>query len=253
MLEGSLYRNIVGSLLYIANRTRPDIMTAVSILTQFVSAPNNSLWKAALRVLRYLRGTREYVLVFNGCSDYRLQGYVDADFGQNTVTRKSRTGFMLRIYNSKFDWSSKKQTLTALSTSQAETYAASECARSLLFASKILMEMGLFENKLEVYCDNALTIGWANGTVSRKTAEHIDIRHHFLKEYVENKGIEFKKIHGSVNPGDAFTKPLDKIKFQLFREEMGVKLDPNLSSRGSAENANYASGDFGYTKANIWK
>ena len=99
VLEGSLYRNLVRSLLYIANRTRPDIMTAVRILKQFVSAPNNYLWKAALRVLRYPCGTREYVLVFNRCSEYRLQGYVHADFGQHTVNRKSRTGFMLRIRN----------------------------------------------------------------------------------------------------------------------------------------------------------
>ena len=124
---------------------------------------------------------------------------------------------------------------------------------TVLLSRKILMEMGLFENQSDVYCDNALTVGWANGTVSRKTAKHIDIRHHFLEDYMENKLINFKKIDGSVNPADAFTKPLHKIKFQLCREEMGVKLDPNLSSRGSVENANHVSGDSGYTKANTWK
>ena len=148
---------------------------------------------------------------------------------------------------------SKKQTLTAPSTSEAETYAASECVRSLLFARKTLMEMGLFENQSEVHCGNALTVGWASGTVSRNTAKHIDIRHRFLKDYVENKVINFKKIDGSINPADAFTKLLDRIKFQIFREEMGVKLDPNISSSGSVENANHVSGDFGYTKTNIWK
>jgi hypothetical protein len=90
-IDPHLYRQLIGSLMYLVN-TRPDICYAVNVLSQFMSQPRQTHWKAAKNALRYLRGTVGYGLRYASSVDLSLQGYPDADWAGSAVDRKSTFG-----------------------------------------------------------------------------------------------------------------------------------------------------------------
>ena len=114
------YRETVGSLMYIACNTRPDIMAATSFVSRYVSNPGLEHWTAVKRILRYLKGTEDLGLVLGGSTSVSLHGYSDADWGGDRDTRKSTTGYVFFIGNGCVSWQTKKQPTTALSTTEAE-------------------------------------------------------------------------------------------------------------------------------------
>ena len=125
----SQYRNMVGTLQFLANRTRPDIATAVAILSEFSAVRNTFLLNAVKRVFAYLSGTKYYGLKYRSNSQHiDLKFYCDSDYAGDTVDRKSRTGWLGMVNNCIFSWSSRKQTTLSTSTAEAEYYAMNDCA-----------------------------------------------------------------------------------------------------------------------------
>jgi hypothetical protein len=126
---GNRYCELIGSLLYIANTTRPDIAQAVGVLSRYRSAPTTSHWNAAIRVLHYLRETKERVLVLGRDPHVSLEGYVDADFAGDLDSRFSTSGYVFYVFGGAVSWSSKKQKSVATSTVEAEFMAASAAVK----------------------------------------------------------------------------------------------------------------------------
>ena len=94
--DGALYHQLVGSLNYLTT-TRPNLSYSVSILIQFLIKPCETHWKAAKQVLRYLKGTFNYVLLYTDVSDVQLAGYSDSDWEGNPNDRKSTSGYAFNI------------------------------------------------------------------------------------------------------------------------------------------------------------
>jgi hypothetical protein len=116
------YREAIGSLMYAALGTRPDIAFAISLLSQFMQNPGHLHWEAVKRVLRYLKGTRDKWLVFGdrqNDSQGTLEGFADADWGLQEH-RHSISGYLFTIDGGVILWSLKKQSIVALSTTEAE-------------------------------------------------------------------------------------------------------------------------------------
>ena len=118
-MERKPYRELIGSLIYLANATRPDIAFATNVLNRFYEGSKIAQWKAAKRVLRYLRGTTEYAISY-GKSDAKLVGYIDADWAEDTKDRRSCTGYVMMLANGPISWCTRKQRSVALSTMEAE-------------------------------------------------------------------------------------------------------------------------------------
>ncbi|GJX31509.1 uncharacterized mitochondrial protein-like protein [Tanacetum coccineum] len=108
LFDLSLYRTIVGSLVYLTV-THPDISYAVHIVSQFVSAPTTAHWAAVLHILRYLRGTQFQTLLFSSTSALDLRAYYDSDWAGDIVSQKSTTAFCIFLGNFLISWKSKKQ------------------------------------------------------------------------------------------------------------------------------------------------
>ena len=125
---GHRYCELIGSLLYLANTTRPDIAQAVGVLSRYRGTPTTSHMQEALRVVRYLKETRHYALQLGG-STIPLEGYVDADYAGDIDMRASTTGFLYKVYGGAVVWGSKKQSATANSTVEAEFRAASHAIK----------------------------------------------------------------------------------------------------------------------------
>ena len=110
-------QQLIGSLLYIANSTRPDILAAVSILARYTNQPSELLWRYAKQVLKYLQSTCDESLIISDGSPIPIETFVDADFASDSVSRKSQTRFIIKVFGTTVSWYSRKQaTVSASST-----------------------------------------------------------------------------------------------------------------------------------------
>jgi Reverse transcriptase (RNA-dependent DNA polymerase) len=136
------YPSLIGSLMHLANCTRPDIAQAVSSLARFLKSPTTLHWDAAQQLLRYLVGTRAAGLCYRTGGAQKFLGYCDANHGGDVATRRSTTGFVFLLHGAAVAWQSKLQPTVALSTTEAEYQAAGMAAREALWFRKPLPELG---------------------------------------------------------------------------------------------------------------
>lgn len=223
--DKSQYRIIVGSLLYLACWTRPDIAFAVSELSRFVSDPGSVHMQAAKRVLRYLKGTKDLGLKFTRPSDgslNRLWGYVDSDWAGCVDTRKSTTGYVLMLNGAVIAWKSKRQNVVALSSAEAEFMAASSLVQEVIYIRKLLTNLGFPQGSAtEIGEDNRTCIAWSEGSVGGSDrAKHIDLRVHFVHAAVQDKTISLYNIKSEHNVADILTKALPEPTFTVLRKQL---------------------------------
>ncbi|KMQ88815.1 gag-pol polyprotein [Lasius niger] len=173
------YQSLIGSLMYLAVSTRPDISYAISVLSQFNMNPGKAHWSAAKRVLRYLKGTVNYGLVYTKM-EVPLIGFVDADWGGNVDDRVSYTGFVFKLANAAITWEARKQKSIALSSTEAEYMALTEAAKETVYLRNLLEEMCYLKHQSEpttVYCDNQGAQKLMRNPMYHSRTKHIDIRH----------------------------------------------------------------------------
>ena len=134
-IDQQKYQSAVGSLLYLAMATRPDITFAVSNVAKVSSHPTTQHWTAVKRILRYLRGTADYGLAFTPDASGDCVGYSDADWGGDLDDKKLSSGYVFLISGGAVSWRSKKQTCVALSTAEAEYVALASAAQEAVWMS----------------------------------------------------------------------------------------------------------------------
>lgn len=155
VLKNKPYRELVGKLVYLSNFSRMDILYVVHYLSRRVADPTISCWEAAKRVLRYLKGTKEYSLHYVCNFDKPvLIGYADADFGADLIDHKSFSGYLYELFGNFISWSVQKQRSVALSPAEAEYVSLSIAACEGLWINLLLKEMGIQCNKFTIYEDN---------------------------------------------------------------------------------------------------
>ena len=218
------YRSLVGSLLYVAMWTRPDIAFAVSQVARFQSDPSVYHWDLAKNILRYLKGTRARGLTFSPGAHGDagvVRGYVDASWGEDPSTRKSQSGYVFTLGNAAISWKSKLQTTVALSSTEAEYLALSAAVKEALFLRNLVGDVLPSAAKtIVLHEDNQSTIKQALNLTGSERTKHVDIRHHFLKAHVANGDVRLEYLPTAQQPADALTKPVDKVKVSLFSQIM---------------------------------
>ncbi|XP_017984383.1 PREDICTED: uncharacterized mitochondrial protein AtMg00810-like [Theobroma cacao] len=140
--NGLIYRSIIGSILYLA-ATRPDIMFSTSLLSRFMQSPSEIHFKAAKRVLRYIKGTVNYGIKYSRTDSSELQGYIDSDWAGSLDDSKSTRGFCFSFSSGMFSWNSKKQEVVAQSSVEAEYIAISTVVNHIQWLRKILVDLGI--------------------------------------------------------------------------------------------------------------
>ena len=127
--DRTTYQSIIGSLLYIMLGTRPDITYAVTKLAQFSTNPSKEHMHNAKYICRYLNSTADYALVYDGSGDEGLHAFTDSDWAADPIKRRSITGYFFRLATGIFSWQSRAQKTVALSSTEAEYMALSDCSR----------------------------------------------------------------------------------------------------------------------------
>ena len=216
------FQSFVGMLLYIAITARPDISTAISSVARFSHNPGKAHWRAVLLILRYLQGTVNMRLVLGGTKEYpEVEAMVDSDWAGDK-SRRSRTGFIIFLLGSPIIWSSKLQKCIALSSTEAEYVALATVARFVIWARQFLLELGFEQTEpTKIWEDNKGCIDIAISSKSHPSVKHIDIRHHFIRERVQDiKDIKLYKIGTDAMVADIFTKQLAFPIFKRHRDNL---------------------------------
>jgi len=217
------YQAIIGSLLYLMIGTRPDIAFAVTRLAQYAANPSKEHMDKALYVCKYLAGTADYELVYDGASNKGLLAYCDSDYAGCTDTRRSITGFVVKLASGIVSWQSHAQKTVALSSTEAEYMSLSDCSRQIVWIQSLLGELGFIHVRTPIYGDNQGSMFIGSNPVQDRRTKHIDIRYHFIREKIVEGKVEVFFIEGDKNIADMFTKNLGNIKFREFRSQLGLK------------------------------
>ena len=168
--------------------TRPDICYAVGIVSRYQSNPGMGHWIAVKHILKYLRRTRDYMLVYS-CGDLNPIGYTNSDFQSDKDSRKSTSGSIFTLGGGAVVWRSIKQSSIADSTMEAEYIAACEVAIESVWLKKYYTDLEVvpnMEKPLVLYCDNSGTVAKSKEQRSHKRGKHIERNYHLIREiYIE--------------------------------------------------------------------
>ncbi|KAL0560393.1 hypothetical protein IC582_000797 [Cucumis melo] len=221
VVDHKLYRSMVGSLLYLTAR-RPNIAYVVGICARFHSDPRTSHLNAVKRILKYVHGTSDFRFCILLTQPLLLLDNCDADWAGSPDDRKSTSGSCFFVGNNLISWFSMKQNYVLLSTTQAEYISAGSACTQMIWMNNMLQEYGFAQETMTLYCDNMSVIDISRNSIQHSRTKHIDIRHHFIRELVENKVIRLDHIRSNLQLADIFTKPLDMNTFEYLRTSLGV-------------------------------
>ena len=209
--------------MYLSVSTRPDITYSVSTLAKFTSNPNQQHWTALKRVLRYLKGTVNYGLMYSSKTSKECVGYSDADWAGDLDDRKSTSGYLFQISGGAVTCRSKKQSCVALSTAEAEYMALSSTAQEAVWLRQLTAELGSpLKTATTIFEDNQSAICMTKNPQFHGRTKHIAIKYHFIREQVGNGTIELKYCPTNEMLVDMFTKGLSREQFSKLRSPAGI-------------------------------
>lgn len=215
-------RKLIGCIMYAMLGSRPDLCNCISILSRYQNYGNNDLLLCLKRVLRYIKGTIDLKLVYRkNVNSETVKGFVDADWGGDSINRKSTTGYCFQVHNCTVTWCSKQQTCVALSSTEAEYIALSQCISEACWLRNLLIELSVRDSKnfvVPIYEDNQSAIRISKSCEQPKRLKHIDVKYHFVQEKVGDGTVSILHIPSGEQIADLLTKPLAKVLFEKFRK-----------------------------------
>ena len=225
LVNSTNFRSLIGSLRYLMN-TRPDITFCVSYLSRFMDKPSSEHLAAAKRILRYLKGTVNFGVSYKkGDRNMKITGFSDSDFAGDINDRKSTSGQIFFLGGLPITWNSVKQRVVALSTCEAEYIAASSETCQGLWISRLIKElMSVEENLVRILVDNKSALELTRNPVHHSRSKHIDTRHHFIRDCLEEGLVKFEYVKTEDQLADLFTKSLGRVKFCEIRTKIGVSI-----------------------------
>lgn len=212
------YREAIGSLLYLATISRPDICFAVNYLSRFNGKAKMSHWKMVRRIFQYLKGTPNLGIFFDGGDE--LVAYSDSDYGGDPETKHSTTGVLV-MRGGPIVWYTQKQRLVATSTAEAEYRAAVAAIDEVCWVKRIGLELEILkkDEPVKLLIDNQAAIQMMLNAHEGKTTKgkkHIEIPRRFIQEHV-NKTVALEHVESANQLADMFTKPLPRKLFESQR------------------------------------
>lgn len=220
------YQEAIGSLLYLSQGMRPDICYIVNKLSSFNNKPELQHWLAVKRVLRYIKGTRDYKLIFNQNKEERVFGYCDSDWASDTNGRRSCSGYIFLFQGASISWYSKRQSTVALSTMEAEYMSLATATQEAMWLRNLERELhfNVTDAPTVINCDNQSAIKFAGNDSYCARSKHIDIRFHFVREKINNNEIKLSYIGTQDMVADVLTKAIPQKKTDDCSKAMGLQL-----------------------------
>ena len=215
--------------------TRPELAFSMNKLSQFLVAPTEKYWIACKKILRYLKATGDYGLMFKARDRISLIAYTDADWACDVDDRKSVGAYCVYLGQNLVSWSSKKQQTVARSSTESEYRALSTACAEIVWIQALLGELKLKCSQIPViWCDNNGAAALATNPVYHAKTKHIELDVHFIREKVTGKQVEIKYVPSEWNIVNVLTKPMAYSFFNYYRDKLNVVPRP-LSLRKGVE------------------
>jgi hypothetical protein len=180
--------------------------------------------EAADRVLGYLKRTRGLALQLGGGDDFVV--YSDASFADDSTDRKSSQAYVMKLFGGLIGWRANKQDTVTTSTTEAELLALAQAAKEGLYMGRLLDELSvkLTLHGIQIFCDNAQTIGLINKDIARLQTRlrHVDIHNHWLRQEAQAKRIRVDYVPSGDMLADGLTKPIINTSFDAFIHQLGL-------------------------------
>ncbi|CAM8928777.1 unnamed protein product [Rhodiola kirilowii] len=184
---------MIGSLLYLT-ASRPDIAYVVGVCARHQVDPKESHLLQVKRIIKYGCGIVDFGIWYTKDTNPYLYGYCDADWAGNAEDRKTEADYIV----------------------------AGNCCAQWLSMKQMLSEYGVERGKMTLYCDNMSAISISKNLVQHSRTKLIDIRHHFIRELVEQKVVTLKDVTIDKQSADIFTNPLDATQVETLRSFVGL-------------------------------
>ncbi|XP_074342075.1 secreted RxLR effector protein 161-like [Apium graveolens] len=196
-----------------------------AIVSRYQSNPGQKYWSGVKLILKYLRRTKEYILVYKS-SDLFPLGYTDSDFQIDMYKRNSTSGCVFTLGGGAVIWRSVKQKCIADSTMEAECVAASEVAKEAIWFRNFLLDLDVVPNlpwKITIYCDNTGAVANTKEPRAHKAAKHRERKYHLIRQFVKRGDIIVAYIASKDDRADPFTKSLLAKAFYEHVKAIGVR------------------------------
>nr|GEV01064.1 retrovirus-related Pol polyprotein from transposon TNT 1-94 [Tanacetum cinerariifolium] len=192
LVNPTRFRSIIGSLLYLTI-SRPDLAFAASFLSRFMDEPSSSRLGAAKRVSRYVKGSLDLQIMFERNKVVKLEGYADSDWAGSIDDSKSTSGYIFTLGSGVFCWNSKKQSVVAQSSAEAEYIRVVGAVNHVIWIRKLLSDLDLTqEGPTMIFCDNKSAIAIAENLVQHGRTKHINVKYHAIREAEKNEEVKLK-------------------------------------------------------------
>ena len=229
-MEGIPYASAVGSLMYDAMLcTRPDICFAIGMVSRYQSNPGLEHKTAVKHILKYLRRTKDNILIYNG-DELILVGYTDSDFMLDKDQRKLTSEHLFTLGGGAVSWRSIKQKCIADSTTKAKYVVACEVAKEAVWRKKFLMELGVVQASLSpitLYCDNSGAVAQSKEPRNNGKGKHVQRKYHLIRDIVQRGDMIVTKVATTDNLADPFTKALPSKVFDCHLDSLGLRCNPS--------------------------
>ncbi|CAJ2670756.1 unnamed protein product [Trifolium pratense] len=204
--------------------TRPDLAFSVCLVARFMDRPTEIHEAALKRILRYVKGTAGYGVLYKKTSDeLQLSAWTDSDYAGDLDDRKSTSGYLFMLGSGAISWSSRKQPIVTLSTTEAEFVAAASCSCQCVWLGNVLKHLRISQkNTTIINCDNSSSIKLSKNPILHGRCKHIDVRFHFLRDLAKDGIIELVHCRTQDQLADIMTKPLKLDTFCDLRSKMGM-------------------------------
>ena len=251
-IDQRYYQQAIGSIMYAAIHTRPDIAFTIGRLSQYLSDPAKHHGRALKGLLRYIRSTIDRGIEYKpsgshnasgSCPPGQIAAYSDSDYAADRLERKSILGYVYMLGGGPISWMSRKQKSVATSTTEAEYMALSTCAKEGLWISQLLRDIGMTQylgggigkvgilqneaheaaSPVQLKGDNQASLTLVKDAHIHERSKHIDVAYHHIRDLYKKNLIHLGYVPSQDMVADGMTKPLPKDKFKRFIELIGLK------------------------------
>ncbi|RDX88499.1 hypothetical protein CR513_29897, partial [Mucuna pruriens] len=190
IVDDTYFKQIVGSLMYLIV-IRPDVMFSVSLISRYMSKPTKLHLQAAKRILRYLKGTTSYGILYRKIGEENLLAFTGSDYAGDEDDSKSTSGYVFLLSLGAVSWMSKKQLIVTLSSTEAEFVVVAASACQVMWMRRVLRNLThTQDSSIVIMCDNSSTIKLSKNSVMHGRSKHIRVSFHFLRDLVKDGEIE---------------------------------------------------------------
>ncbi|KAM1864865.1 hypothetical protein ACFX14_005024 [Malus domestica] len=224
----SYYQRLMGKLIYLTI-TRLDITHVVSLVSKFMHSPTVKHLNVIKCILRYIKGSigRGILMEKNGSTN--IQAYTDVDWAGNALDRKSTTGYCTFTGGNLVTWKSKKQSVIARSSAEAEYRAMESTTCELIWLKGLLGDLGISNSTpMSLMCDNQAAMHITSNPIFHEHTKDIGVDCHYVRAQVQSKVIQTVFTRSHDQQADLFTKALGTAQFQRLLCKLGSinPLDP---------------------------